>query len=378
MEMSRIMVVGNVNDSEPIDFDNYESMAELSEQDLTPRRYQRGEVVAGEVVRVDDEGVVVSIGLKTEGMVPPQEMRTLSPEERESLQTGDSVVVTVKSMRGPGDMALLSIDQAASQRGWVELRQSLNSGEPVTARVEEQNKGGIVVRFHGIRGFVPFSQMAPLASGTREEALAERIGQDYPFNVLEMDQNRERLVLTERPLWQKQQDAEREQFMSELTVGSRVTGKVTSLRGFGAFVSLGKAEGLVHISELAWARIKEPGDVVRVGQEIEVEVIKVDLESKRISLSLKRTQPEPWETVPERYNVGQIGEGAVTRITDFGAFVRLEDFVEGLVHISELSNRQIKDPNECVHLNQQVRVQILDIDPVKKRISLSYKKAFGM
>ena len=372
------MVVGNVNDSEHIDFDNYESMSELSEQDLTPRRYQRGEVVAGEVVRVDDEGVVVSIGLKTEGMVPPQEMRTLSPEERENLQTGDSVVVTVKSMRGPGDMALLSLDQAASQRGWVELRQSLNSGEPVTARVEEQNKGGIVVRFHGIRGFVPFSQMAPLSSGTREEALAERIGQDYPFNVLEMDQNRERLVLTERPLWQKQQDADREQFMSELTVGSRVTGKVTSLRGFGAFVSLGKAEGLVHISELAWARIKEPGDVVRVGQEIEVEVIKVDLESKRISLSLKRTQPEPWETVPERYNVGQIVEGTVTRITDFGAFVRLEDFVEGLVHISELSNRQIKDPNECVHLNQQVRVQILDIDPVKKRISLSYKKAFGM
>ena len=252
------MVVGNANDSDFIDFNSYESMAELSEQDFLPRRYQRGEVVSGEVVRIDDDGIVVSIGLKTEGMVPPQEMRTLSPEERENLQPGDSLIVTVRSMRGPGDMAQLSIDQAASQRGWVELRQSLDSGEPVTARIVEQNKGGIVVHFHGIRGFVPFSQMAPLSGGTREEVLAERIGQDAPFNVLEIDQRRERLVMTERPLWQKQQDAEREQFLSQLEIGSRVTGKVTSLRGFGAFVSLGQAEGLVHISELAWGPHQRP------------------------------------------------------------------------------------------------------------------------
>lgn len=372
------MVVSNANDSDFIDFDSYESMSELSEQDLAPRRYRRGEVVSGEIVRVDDDGIVVSIGLKTEGMVPPPEMRSLSPEERESMRAGDRVTVSVKSMRGPGDMALLSIDQAAAQRGWFELRQSLDSGEPITARVVEQNRGGIVVHFHGIRGFVPFSQLAPLPGGNREEALAERIGEDALFNVLEIDQGRERLVLTERPLWQKRQDAERVEFLSQLEVGSRVTGKVTSLRGFGAFVSLGQAEGLVHISELSWARIKEPGEVVQVGQEIEVQVIKIDLESKRISLSLKRTLPEPWLTVPERYNVGQIVEGTVTRIAEFGAFVRLEDWVEGLVHISELSNRQVKDPNECVHLNQQVRVQILDIDPAKRRISLSYKKAFGM
>ena len=372
------MVVSNASDGDFIDFENYESMAELSEQDFSPRRYQRGEVVSGEVVRVDDDGLVVSIGLKTEGMVPPGEMRTLSPEERGNLQAGDSVIVTVKNTRGPGDMALLSIDAAASQRGWVELRRSLDSGEPITARVEELNKGGIVVRYHGIRGFVPFSQLAPLPAETRQQVLTERIGQDGPFNVLELDQRRERLVLTERPLWLKQQDAEREQFLSQLEVGSRVTGRVTSLRGFGAFVSLGKAEGLVHISELAWARIKDPKEVVQVGQEIEVQIIKVDRESKRISLSLKRTLPEPWETVPERYSAGQIVDGRVTRIADFGAFVRLEDWVEGLVHISELADRQIKDPNECVQVNQEVRVMILDIDPAKRRISLSCKKAVGM
>ena len=360
------------------EFADYSTMAELSEQDLSPRQYRRGEAVEGEVVRVDEDGIVVSIGLKTEGIVPPQEMRTLAPEEREQLGPGDSVIVTVKGGRGAGDMALLSIDQAQAERGWLVLREHLNNGAPVTARVVEQNRGGVVVHYQGIRGFVPFSQLAPVPSDSREQAMAERMGQEYPFNVLEVDQARERLVLSERALWQKRQNEARDSFIAELEVGSLVTGQVTSLRGFGAFVNLGQVEGLVHISELAWARIKEPAEVVQVGQQIEVQVIKVDPETQRVSLSLKRTQPEPWETVPERYNVGEIVEGTVTRIAEFGAFVRLEDWVEGLVHISELSSRQVKNPNECVYLNQKVQVMILDIDPAKRRISLSYKKAFGM
>ena len=360
------------------DNDNFSTMADLSEQDLSPRRYQRGEIVEGEIVRVDDDGIVVSIGLKTEGIVPPQEMRSLNQEEKDQFKVGDSVMVTVKGGRGAGDMALLSLDQAKEEQGWLELLKCSRDGATVTARVVEQNRGGVVVNFQGIRGFVPFSQLAPVPSESREQALAARMGQEYPFNILELDQGRERLVLSERAIWQKQQDEERDAFIAELEVGSRVTGKVTSLRGFGAFVNLGKAEGLVHISELSWARIKEPAEVVSVGQELEVQIIKVDPETKRISLSLKRTLPEPWETVPERYNVGEIVDGTVTRLADFGAFVRLEDWVEGLVHISELSTRQVKNVSECVYVNQQVRVMILDIDPQKRRISLSYKKAFGM
>ena len=360
------------------DNDNFSTMADLSEQDLSPRRYQRGEIVEGEIVRVDDDGIVVSIGLKTEGIVPPQEMRSLNQEEKDQFKVGDSVMVTVKGGRGAGDMALLSLDQAKEEQGWLELLKCSRDGATVTARVVEQNRGGVVVNFQGIRGFVPFSQLAPVPSESREQALAARMGQEYPFNILELDQGRERLVLSERAIWQKQQDEERDAFIAELEVGSRVTGKVTSLRGFGAFVNLGKAEGLVHISELSWARIKEPAEVVSVGQELEVQIIKVDPETKRISLSLKRTLPEPWETVPERYNVGEIVDGTVTRLADFGAFVRLEDWVEGLVHISELSTRQVKNVSECVYVNQKVRVMILDIDPQKRRISLSYKKAFGM
>ena len=360
------------------DYEEVSTMADLSEQDLSPRRYQRGEIVEGEVVRVDDDGIVVSIGLKTEGIVPPHEMRTLSPEDKEVLSPGDSVMVTVRGGRGPGDMALLSLDQAKEEQGWLELLQHSRDGSTVTARVVEQNRGGVVVNFQGIRGFVPFSQLAPVPSESREQAIAERMGQEYPFHILEVDQARERLVLSERAIWQKQQEEERDKFIAELEEGARVTGKVTSLRGFGAFVNLGRAEGLIHISELSWSRVKGPEEVVSVGQELEVQILKVDAETKRISLSLKRTLPEPWETVPERYNVGDIVDGTVTRLADFGAFVRLEDWVEGLVHISELSPRQVKNPSECVYVNQQVRVMILDIDPTKRRISLSYKKAFGM
>ncbi|MYC28489.1 MAG: S1 RNA-binding domain-containing protein [Chloroflexi bacterium] len=360
------------------DNDEMATMADLSEQDLAPRRYQRGEIVEGEVVRVDDDGIVVSIGLKTEGIVPPQEMRSLDQDEREQIKVGNRVMVTVKGGRGPGDMALLSFDQAKEEQGWLELLQHSRDGSVVTARMVDQNRGGVVVNFQGIRGFVPFSQLAPVPSDSREQVIAERMGQEYPFHILEIDQARERLVLSERAIWQKKQEEERDLFIAELEEGTRVTGRVTSVRGFGAFVSLGKAEGLVHISELSWTRIKGPEEVVSVGQELDVQILKVDQETKRISLSHKRTLPEPWESVPERYNVGDIVDGTVTRLADFGAFVRLEDWVEGLVHISELSPRQVKNPSECVYVNQQVRVMILDIDPAKRRISLSYKKAFGM
>jgi small subunit ribosomal protein S1 len=360
------------------DFDTVLNMAELPEEAITPQTYRPGDMVEGEVVRVDDEGVVVSVGLKTEGFVPSQEMRSLTPEEKEELRPGEKLWLTLLRGERAGEMALLSLDQARRERWWQELQERLNSGSTVTARVVDHNRGGLVVDVRGIRGFVPISHAAPGSTGGREKDLAARAGEEAQFHILELDPSQEKLVLSERALWQQRRDEARHRFVAELEEGTLVTGKVTSLRGFGAFVSLGDAEGLIPISELSWTMIKSPDEVVSVGDQVRVQVLKVDRESEKISLSLKRTQPKPWETVPERYNKGDIVEGTVTRLADFGAFVKLEDWVEGLIHISELSPRRLNHPKEMVYQGQKVKVQILGIDTKNRRISLSYKKAYGM
>jgi small subunit ribosomal protein S1 len=358
--------------------DETSDMSQLSEETLSPRQYRPGELVEGEVVRVDEEGIVVSVGLKTEGMVLAQDMHSLSQEERDNIQPGDTLQVALMRGRGPGDMALLSLDRAIEERNWLELHQCMEEGVLLTARITGQNRGGVEVDFRGIRGFVPFSQLAPLPRETRDEVLAARMGQEAQFNVLELDQGKERLVLSERALWQQQKDEARQRFIANLEEGSLITGRVTSLRGFGAFVNLGDADGLIPISELSWTMLKSPEEAVSLGDEVRVQVLRVDQEKGQIALSLKRTLPEPWETVPERYSEGQIVEGTVTRLAEFGAFVKLEDWVEGLVHISELSPRRVNHPKECVYMGQKVSVMVLSIDAEKRRISLSYKKAYGL
>jgi ribosomal protein S1 len=222
------------------------------------------------------------------------------------------------------------------------------------------------------------SHLAPTSADGRDKDLASRVGEEARFNVLEMDPHRERLVLSERALYQARRAEARRQFIDGLEEGEMISGRVTSLRGFGAFLNIGDADGLIPISELSWRMLKSPDEVVSVGDELTVQILKVDREKERISLSLKRTLPEPWDTVPERYNEGDIVEGTVTRLADFGAFVRLEDWVEGLIHISELSPRRLNNPSEIVYQGQTVRAQILSIDLAKRRISLSYKKAYGM
>ena len=346
-------------------YDGITDMSQLPEEAFTPQRFQRGDTVEGEVVRIDDEGMVVSVGLKTEGMVPASEMRTLTPEEREELEAGKRMAFTVIRRERGSDMALLSLDQARRLQVWVDLQNNLNEGDPVTVKVTGYNRGGLEVDLKGVRGFVPMSHLAPNSPDGREKDLAARVGEEAMFNVLELDPRRERLVLSERALYQQRRAEARRRFMEGLEEGTLITGKVTSLRGFGAFLNIGEADGLIPISELSWRMLKSPDEVVSVGDELTVQILKVDREAERISLSLKRTQPEPWDTVPERYNEGDIVEGTITRLADFGAFMRLEDWVEGLIHISELSPRRLNNPSEIVYQGQTVRAQILSIDPAK-------------
>ncbi len=361
------------------DFSVSPHMSELPDEDITPRFYQPGEIIEGEVVRVDDDGVVVSVGLKSEGIVPPPEMRLLAQEEKELLQPGDRLQVTLVGGQGPGEMVILSYDQAQQQRLWTELSQHLAEGTAVTVRITDHNRGGVEVDYQGIRGFVPFSHLAPSQTNqVGQMDPAARVGEEATFHVLELDQAQEKLVLSERAIWQQRKDEARERLIADLEEGALVSGRVTSLRGFGAFVSLGDVDGLIPMSELSWTTVKSADEVLSVGDQVQVQVLRVDRQNQKISLSLKRTQPSPWETVAERYSENQIVEGTVTRIADFGAFVKLEDWVEGLIHISELSTRRVTNPKECVYLGQKVRVMILGIDTEKHRISLSYKKAYGM
>ncbi len=361
------------------DFSVSPQMSELPEEDITPRFYQPGEIIDGEVVRVDDDGIVVSVGLKSEGMVPPPEMRLLPQEQRELLQPGDRLQVTLVGGQAPGEMVVLSYDQAQQQRLWTELAQHLAEGTTVTVRITDHNRGGLEVDWQGMRGFVPFSHLAPTQAGqVGQMDPAARVGEEAAFHVLELDQEQAKLVFTERTLWQQRKDEARERLIADLEEGTLVSGRVTSLRGFGAFVSLGDVDGLIPMSELSWTTVKSADEVLSLGDQVQVQVLRVDRQNQKVSLSLKRTQPSPWETVAERYSENQILEGTVTRIADFGAFVKLEDWVEGLIHISELSTRRVTNPKECVYLGQKVRVMFMGVDTEKHRISLSYKKAYGM
>ena len=352
-------------------------MSDLTEEDISPRTYTPGEIVEGQVVRVDPDGIVVGVGLKMEGMVPLDEMRMLSLEDQMMLEPGQAIAVAIVGGRA-GDMPMLSYDQAQEVRSWQALQQHLDENTVVTALVTGQNRGGLEVDCLGIRGFVPFSHLAPTPGVDRDEGLAARVKQKSEFNVLEIDRSQNRLVLTERAIWQKAQAEAQDRVLAGLEEGTILTGRISSIRDFGAFVNVGEIDGLIPISEMSWRMIKTPDEIVTLGDPVEVYVLRVDPANRRLTLSLKRTQPEPWDSVHERFTTGQVIEGTVSSLAPFGAFVNLEYGIEGLVHISELSSRVVNNPSECVYRGQKVRVMILNIDTEKRRIALSYKQAYGM
>ena len=326
------------------DLDAINDMSQLPEEAFTPQRLRAGDIVEGEVVGIDDEGLVVSIGLKTEGMVPTAEMRTLTLEERESLQLGDRMAFTLLQGERGREMALLSLDRARLTQLWSDLQETLEGGATVTAKITGYNRGGLEVDLKGLRGFVPRSHVAPSSSDGVEKDYTDRVGETADFNVLELDASREKLVLSERALYQGRRDEARRRFIANWKRVPWSPAASGPCGVFGAFLNLGDADGLIPISELSWRMLRSPDEVVSIGDELTVQVLKVDQEAGRVSLSLKRCMPEPWETVPERYNEGDIIEGTVTRLSDFGAFVKLEDWVEGLIHISELSPRRLNSP----------------------------------
>ena len=380
-----------------------QEMAELLDTLKPVKPLRRGDVVEGVVMRSNREGVLLNIGSKAEGIVPPGEMRSLDREDIEKLQVGDEIVALVVRGESGEGAAILSIDKAVGEKGWRTLEKLLESGELVSGKILGFNRGGAIVDVEGVQGFVPISQLVSISRSRFREAQEpveataaegeegqetdkdrEReaapqepsdVGRVLELKVLEVNRGRNRAILSERQALQEERERRKAKLIEELTEGEVRSGKVTGISSFGAFVDLGGADGLIHISELAWSSVRTPEEVVSLGDEVEVLVLRVDAENKKIALSLKRLQQEPWETIADRFEVGDLVDATVTKLTDFGAFARLEDSVEGLIHISELSSRAINHAREVVKEGDTVRLKILRIEPERRRLGLSLRQA---
>jgi len=354
-------------------------MDALLDEDFALKRFRRGQIVEGTIVAMGDNEIIVDIGGKSEGIVPGQDLSRLDEDFLNSLHVGEEIVAYVLQPEGREGQTVLSLSRAQVARDWRRMEELKESGETIRTTVIEGNRGGVVVRAGQLRGFVPASQLERRSEAPQTESPEDRFnfleGQELQLKVLEVDRKRRRLILSERAAMREQREKEREHLLAELREGEVRHGRVTSITNFGAFVDLGGIDGLIHISELAWRHVKHPSEVVQVGDEVDVYVLSVDRERGRVGLSLRRLQPKPWETVLERYAIGQVVEGTVTKITPFGAFVRLEDGIEGLVHISERADRRVEHPREVVKEGETVRVRILRIDPEAKRMGLSLKQA---
>ena len=342
------------------------------------RNLQYGDTIDGTIMRVDRDELLVDIGSKSEGVVPAREMQSLSNDDRATLKAGDTLLVFVVQAEDKEGRAVLSVDKARQEKSWRRLQESYDNSEVLEAKVVNYNKGGLLVNLDGVRGFVPASQVSGISRGPetqKKSDMAKMVGTSLPLKVIEINRNRNRLILSERLAMQEAREGRKDELLSALQEGDVRTGRVTSVCDFGAFVDIGGADGLVHLSEISWSRVKHPSEVLKPGDQVQVYILSVDNERKRIALSVKRTQNEPWTTVNDRYQLGQIVDGTITQLASFGAFARIEDGVEGLIHVSEMGDGRAQHPREVVQEGQQIQARIIRIDPQRKRMGLSMRQA---
>lgn len=337
-----------------------------------------GDVMEGQIMHVDRDELLIDIGSKSEGIIPAREFSSLSDDERTRLTVGDQVLVFVVQPENQEGQAVLSIDRALAEKSWRRLQEKYDASEVIEAEVTNYNKGGLLVNLDGVRGFVPASQVTEIRGGddgSKQADMARLIGTKLPLKIIEINRHRNRLILSERQAIQDKRDVMKERLIEELTEGESRRGRVTSITDFGAFVDIGGADGLVHLSELSWSRVRHPSEVLKVGDEVDVYVLGVNAAERKIALSIKRIQPEPWSRVAATYEVGQLVQGTVTQLANFGAFARIEDGIEGLVHVSELSEQRIGHPRQVVSEGQDLILRIIRIDAARRRMGLSLRRA---
>ncbi|AMJ44728.1 30S ribosomal protein S1 [Corynebacterium stationis] len=343
----------------------------LAAVDATIKYFNDGDIVEGTVVKVDHDEVLLDIGYKTEGVIPSRELsikHDVDPDE--VVEVGDQIDALVLTKEDKEGRLILSKKRAQYERAWGAIEELQAKEEPVTGTVIEVVKGGLIIDI-GLRGFLP----ASLVEMRRVRDLEPYIGQELEAKIIELDKQRNNVVLSRRAFLEQTQSEVRSEFLHQLQKGQVRKGVVSSIVNFGAFVDLGGVDGLVHVSELSWKHIDHPSEVVTVGDEVTVEVLDVDLDRERVSLSLKATQEDPWRVFARTHAVGQIVPGKVTKLVPFGAFVRVEEGIEGLVHISELAQRHVEVPDQVVNVGEDVMVKVIDIDLERRRISLSVKQA---
>jgi small subunit ribosomal protein S1 len=358
----------------------------LDAQDFAFKAIKRGDTVSGTIIRLEANEILVDIGSKTEGVINLREMEGNPGEAVADLKIGDEVQAVVVSPEDRNGHVVLALSRSHTDRDWRDAEQLFESQDVFEGVVAGHNKGGLIVKIGKVRGFVPASQLVSGRSSrseggeggseSRDNPWAALTGQKLQLKVIEIDRQRNRLILSERAAvrdWRKQQ---KEKLLSELREGDIREGKVISLADFGAFVDLGGADGLVHLSELSWKRVNHPREVLKVGQKVRAQVINIDGERKRIGLSLKRLESDPWSSIEQRYHIDQLVEGTITKLAKFGAFARIkgDEEIEGLIHVSELSEGHVGHPKEVVHEGQLVTLRIIRIDPQERRLGLSLKR----
>jgi small subunit ribosomal protein S1 len=360
--------------------EDMQSMAELLDaEEYKVDLPQRGEIRTGVIASVGPSQILVSIGAKSEGIIAGRALDDITPETRASFEAGQEIEVYILSPEDKHGNVVLSYTRAAEVKAWVLVDNLLKNEEVYEGKVSGYNKGGLLVDVEGLRGFVPASQVSAVrrsmaVGATPEQRWAKMQGDAISVRIIEVDRERRRLILSERAASNESRQSIKERVIEDLEVGNTYSGRVTSLANFGAFVNINGADGLVHLSEISWERVKHPSEVLEVGQEVEVRVISIDEEKKRIGLSLRQLQEDPWKSRIDKFQVGQLIEGKITRLTKFGAFAQLEGDIEGLIHVSEISDQRVEHPKEELKEGDVVILRIIRIEADRRRIGLSMRK----
>jgi small subunit ribosomal protein S1 len=342
----------------------------LPNYDATLRHFDEGDVVTGKVVRIDNDEVLVDIGYKSEGVIPSNELSIRkSVDPHDEVEMGEEVDALVLTKEDQDGRLIMSKKRARFEKAWRRIEAAQESGDPIQGLVIEVVKGGLIIDL-GVRGFLP----ASLVDIRRVPNLDEFMSQTLDCKVIELNRSRNNVVLSRRAVLEEERKEQRQEILDRLQPGLVVEGVISNIVDFGAFVDLNGIDGLIHISELSWSHVNHPGEVVSIGDEVQVKVLDIDRDRQRISLGLKQTQEDPWQRVVSMYNVGDELEGAVTKVVTFGAFVEILDGVEGLVHISELAPFHVENPREIVNPGDEIKVKILEIDSERRRLSLSAKR----